>query len=37
MPTNLTILEQQDPDVFSALKGEEQRQKVGIELIPSEN
>ena len=37
MSTNLTILEQQDPDVFSALKGEEQRQKVGIELIPSEN
>ena len=37
MPSNLTILEKQDPDVFAALKGEEQRQKVGIELIPSEN
>ncbi len=37
MSTNLEILEQQDPDVFAALKGEEQRQKSGIELIPSEN
>ena len=37
MSSNLAILEKQDPDVFAALKGEEQRQKVGIELIPSEN
>ena len=37
MSSNLAILEQQDPDVFAALKGEEQRQRVGIELIPSEN
>lgn len=37
MSTNLDILEQQDPDVFAALKGEEQRQRTGIELIPSEN
>lgn len=26
-----------DPDVFSALSGEEERQRTGIELIPSEN
>lgn len=26
-----------DPDVFHALSGEEQRQRAGIELIPSEN
>ena len=37
MSSNLAMLEKQDPDVFAALKGEEQRQKVGIELIPSEN
>lgn len=34
---NLKTLEQQDPDVFAALRGEEDRQKTGIELIPSEN
>lgn len=37
MTTNLEFLEQQDPQVFAALKGEEQRQRSGIELIPSEN
>ena len=37
MPDNLTMLEQNDSAVFAALKGEEQRQKSGIELIPSEN
>ena len=37
MTSNLEILQQQDPDVYAALKGEEQRQKSGIELIPSEN
>ena len=37
MPSNLEFLEQQDADVFAALKGEEYRQRVGIELIPSEN
>ena len=37
MPSNLEFLEQQDADVFAALKGEEHRQRVGIELIPSEN
>ncbi|MBC81554.1 MAG: serine hydroxymethyltransferase [Gammaproteobacteria bacterium] len=31
------MLEQNDPAVFAALKGEEQRQRSGIELIPSEN
>ena len=34
---NLSCLEKNDPAVFAALKGEEQRQKSGIELIPSEN
>lgn len=37
MTSNLEYLEQNDPDVFNALKGEEHRQTVGIELIPSEN
>lgn len=37
MPDNLAMLEQNDPAVFAALKGEEQRQRSGIELIPSEN
>ena len=37
MLSNLEFLEQQDADVFAALKGEEHRQRVGIELIPSEN
>ncbi|MBQ75675.1 MAG: serine hydroxymethyltransferase [Gammaproteobacteria bacterium] len=37
MPTNLELLEQNDPAVFAALRGEEARQRVGIELIPSEN
>ena len=34
---NLTTLEHQDPDVYAALRGEEDRQRTGIELIPSEN
>ncbi len=37
MTTNLEHLENNDPAVFQALKGEELRQTVGIELIPSEN
>jgi len=37
VPDNLATLEQNDPAVFAALKGEEQRQRSGIELIPSEN
>ncbi len=28
---------EQDPEIFAALKGEEKRQKEGLELIPSEN
>jgi glycine hydroxymethyltransferase len=30
-------LEKNDPDVYSAIRGEEAREKRGIELIPSEN
>ncbi len=37
MTSNLEHLERNDPEVFAALKGEEQRQRSGIELIPSEN
>ena len=35
--SHLDYLQQNDPDVFNALKGEEERQRSGIELIPSEN
>lgn len=31
------LLQKNDLDIFNALSGEESRQKVGIELIPSEN
>jgi glycine hydroxymethyltransferase len=31
------LLERNDPEVFSAIAGEERRQATGIELIPSEN
>ena len=34
---NLEYLEKNDSAVYAALKGEEQRQRSGIELIPSEN
>lgn len=37
MNSNLDALKQNDPDVYKALKGEEERQRSGIELIPSEN
>ena len=37
MSKNMDILQQKDPAVYAALKGEESRQKTGIELIPSEN
>lgn len=37
MTTNLELLKQNDPAVFNALQGEENRQRSGIELIPSEN
>ncbi len=34
---NWESLEKNDPDVFGALVGEEEREKRGVELIPSEN
>ena len=37
MTTNIELLEQNDPAVYAALRGEEARQRAGIELIPSEN
>ena len=37
MNSNLEALEQNDPLVHDALRGEEERQRSGIELIPSEN
>ena len=37
MDRNREALAQNDPEVFSALVGEEERQRRGIELIPSEN
>ncbi len=30
-------IKEQDPDVYAALVGEEERERIGIELIPSEN
>ena len=37
MTSNLEALATNDPEVFAALRGEEDRQRSGIELIPSEN
>lgn len=37
MKSNLDHLQENDAAVYAALKGEENRQKTGIELIPSEN
>ena len=37
MKSNLEYLQENDAAVYAALKGEENRQKAGIELIPSEN
>ena len=37
MTDHRALLEQNDPDVARAIAGEEQRQRRGIELIPSEN
>jgi glycine hydroxymethyltransferase len=37
MQISFDLLSVSDPDVFAALRGEEQRQREGIELIPSEN
>jgi len=34
---NLKLLEQNDPEIYNAIVGEENREKKGIELIPSEN
>ncbi|HCW32268.1 MAG: glycine hydroxymethyltransferase, glycine hydroxymethyltransferase [Candidatus Peregrinibacteria bacterium GW2011_GWE2_39_6] len=34
---NCSELEQNDPEVFAAIAGEELRESVGVELIPSEN
>jgi glycine hydroxymethyltransferase len=34
---NRELLEQTDPDIFAAIVGEEDRERRGIELIPSEN
>jgi glycine hydroxymethyltransferase len=37
MDKNRELLQQNDRAVYDAIVGEEQRQKRGIELIPSEN
>jgi len=37
MDANRQQLERYDPDVFAAISGEEDRERRGIELIPSEN
>lgn len=37
MEENWKSLSQNDPEVYQAIKGEEEREKKGIELIPSEN
>src|ERR1044072_6475826 len=37
MQISFDLLEASDPAVFAALRAEEQRQRDGIELLPSEN
>ena len=37
MNISFDLVQASDPDVYAALQGEEQRQREGIELIPSEN
>lgn len=37
MENNWKLLSQNDPEIYEAIKGEEEREKKGIELIPSEN
>ena len=37
MDNNRELLKKNDPAIYDAIIGEEQRQKRGIELIPSEN
>lgn len=34
---NLELLKQNDPDIYNAMIGEEERESKGLELIPSEN
>ena len=34
---NWELLKQNNPKIYNAIKGEEERQSRGIELIPSEN
>ena len=37
MQISFDLVQASDPDVYAALQGEEQRQRFGLELIPSEN
>jgi glycine hydroxymethyltransferase len=37
MQSNVELLKSSDPDIYAAIVGEEQRERDGIELIPSEN
>lgn len=37
MEENWKLLSKNDPEIYQAIKGEEEREKKGIELIPSEN
>jgi glycine hydroxymethyltransferase len=37
MEANWRLLSENDPEIYQAIKGEEEREKKGIELIPSEN
>lgn len=37
MEVNWKLLSENDPEIYHAIKGEEEREKKGIELIPSEN
>jgi glycine hydroxymethyltransferase len=37
MDKNRELMKKNDPAIYDAIVGEEQRQKRGIELIPSEN
>jgi len=37
MNISFDLVQASDPDVYAALQGEEQRQRFGLELIPSEN
>jgi glycine hydroxymethyltransferase len=37
MQSTINLLKSSDPDIYAAMIGEEQRQREGLELIPSEN